>query len=401
MAKAHAEKFAELFTASPDCYGLCLQQDPTRDYENTYNKFDDVASAPHFGFDPNSMSLYLKGVPLPVTRWEILEAVKETRGFVSLSMSDPLKANDFERYAWLTYDSEDACLNAKEVLEKKVLPLYRFAPVKNTGVRKAVHTSPPLMESHIKRDLELCQKLISEVFDPEKDITPAVFEKLQDFASRSLSPAQHLDLLLLYLRRVHAYCLYCGEDYEDERTLAAKCGPQHLRNTSDRLEHSSARFEEAYTSAARDRLAKGPREVVSPHEDPRLKQLKQEYVEKKTLMVQANSVYQCGGCDKKFKTQEFVHKHFFNKHPEILDQRFNAGFFSMLTRENYFGDPKKQVNQPVAPPPRENQFGGRGSYPQARGRGRFDGGRGYTDYDDPSRYPQNPERQLVSYDDLF
>ena len=60
---------------------------------------------------------------------------------------------------------------------------------KNTGVRKAAHTSPPLLETHVQRDLELCQKLISEVFDPEKDIAPAVFEKLQSFASRSLTPA--------------------------------------------------------------------------------------------------------------------------------------------------------------------------------------------------------------------
>lgn len=29
---------------------------------------------------------------------------------------------------------------------------------------------------------------------------------------------------------MHAYCLYCGEEYEDERMLSTKCGPQHLRN---------------------------------------------------------------------------------------------------------------------------------------------------------------------------
>lgn len=29
-----------------------------------------------------------------------------------------------------------------------------------------------------------------------------------------------LDLCLLYLRRVHAFCLYCTCDYEDERMLA-------------------------------------------------------------------------------------------------------------------------------------------------------------------------------------
>jgi len=33
------------------------------------------------------------------------------------------------------------------------------------------------------------------------------------------------------MRRVHAYCLYCGEEYEDERMLSTRCGPQHIRNT--------------------------------------------------------------------------------------------------------------------------------------------------------------------------
>ena len=66
----------------------------------------------------------------------------------------------------------------------------------------------------------------------------------------------------------------------------------------------------------------------------------------------------------------------------------------MLTRENYLADPKKMVNQPIAAPfhqPQEPFQRGGGFRGNMRGgRGRFDGGfsgnRGYTDYDDPSRY---------------
>jgi len=49
--------------------------------------------------------------------------------------------------------------------------------------------------------------------------------------SKSISDMLKLDLLLLYLRRVHAYCLYCGEEFEDERMLSTRCGPQHIRNS--------------------------------------------------------------------------------------------------------------------------------------------------------------------------
>jgi hypothetical protein len=70
---------------------------------------------------------------------------------------------------------------------------------------------------------------------------------------------QFLDLMLLYLRKVHAYCFYCGEEYDDERMLAAKCGPQHIRSAKkiSRLEidtssnwSGSKSFEDKYIKAA-------------------------------------------------------------------------------------------------------------------------------------------------------
>jgi hypothetical protein len=61
------------------------------------------------------------------------------------------------------------------------------------------------------------------------------------------------------MRRVHAYCFYCGEEYDDERMLAAKCGPQHIRSSKkiSRLEidtssswSGSKSFEDKYMKAA-------------------------------------------------------------------------------------------------------------------------------------------------------
>ncbi len=53
---------------------------------------------------------------------------------------------------------------------------------------------------------------------------------------------------------------------------------------------------------AKERISRGAKEILPPSEDARLTQMKQEYVEKKTHIVTANSVYSCGSCDKKFKT---------------------------------------------------------------------------------------------------
>lgn len=82
------------------------------------SKNDEISCAPLFGFDPNSMTLYLRQVPVNVSRWELLEIVRETNGFVSLSMSEPLKQQDFERYAWISYDSDENCHKAKERLDQ-------------------------------------------------------------------------------------------------------------------------------------------------------------------------------------------------------------------------------------------------------------------------------------------
>jgi hypothetical protein len=122
--------------------------------------------------------------------------------------------------------------------------------------------------------------------DPEKNIPAMFFEKIQDYAGRFLTQTQHLDLLMLYLRKVHSYCFYCGEEYDDERTLAAKCGPQHLRNVSKTgvsLSQQTSSYQEHYSRAARERIERGVKEVLPPSEDNLLTQMKQEYVDRKTI----------------------------------------------------------------------------------------------------------------------
>ena len=67
------------------------------------------------------------------------------------------------------------------------------------------------------------------MFDPEKEIESYIVNEVEQLKP-PVTQELKLDLLLLYLRRVHFYCLYCGEEYEDERMLCTRCGPQHIRN---------------------------------------------------------------------------------------------------------------------------------------------------------------------------
>lgn len=38
-----------------------------------------------------------------------------------------------------------------------------------------------------------------------------------------------LDRLIGYLRTVHFFCYYCGEEFDDEEETLRKCGQKHLR----------------------------------------------------------------------------------------------------------------------------------------------------------------------------
>jgi hypothetical protein len=173
-----AQKFVEFFIERGDqsCRGLSFDQDPSVDYERLGEKPKSISGASFYGFDSNSMTLYLKNIPVHISRWELLDVAKTTPGFLYLSMSEPLKAQNFERIAWLTYDSEESSQQAKLILETKSLNDYHFAPALNQGNRKTVTISPEFPEDNEERDLKKCERLITEVFDAEKEIQSTIQE---------------------------------------------------------------------------------------------------------------------------------------------------------------------------------------------------------------------------------
>jgi len=85
-------------------------------------------------------------------------------------MSEPLKTQNFERYAWISFDSDENCRRAKESLEKVTLETrsrdsFRLTPVQNSAHRKNIMITPELSDDSIERDLELCKRLVTEVYD--------------------------------------------------------------------------------------------------------------------------------------------------------------------------------------------------------------------------------------------
>ena len=102
---------------------------------------------------------------------------------------------------------------------------FKLSPIKNNQTVKQPKVTPQMPMDHIARDIDLCKRLIKEVYDAEKEIEFPL-EKLEREVE---SPDAKLDTLVLYLRQVHGYCFFCGTKCEDERSLAGKCASQHLR----------------------------------------------------------------------------------------------------------------------------------------------------------------------------
>ncbi len=101
----------------------------------------DITKPPYYGFDPNSVTLYLKALPVNISRWDVLSEVKHTPGFLSLSLSEPLKTQDFVRYAWVSYDSEENCAKSRLLLENTVIGSFKLAPIKSQSAKKPVRVS--------------------------------------------------------------------------------------------------------------------------------------------------------------------------------------------------------------------------------------------------------------------
>jgi hypothetical protein len=131
----------------------------------------EISTAPYFGFDPDRLTLFLHQVPRNLPYVKILEVVKKVPGFVSVSLSEPIRNQGYVRYCWVTFDTEENCDNAFESLnEYKITADYKVVPLKSkSSSTKRVRITPAYFDERITEDLELSKALIA-LLDKEKNI---------------------------------------------------------------------------------------------------------------------------------------------------------------------------------------------------------------------------------------
>lgn len=122
---------------------------------------------------------------------------------MTLNLSDPLKFQNFTRFGFAIFDSEEACLQAKQGLEAQAAKL-KFTVGERKSGKRFVRVLPPLHEEKLQNHISLASELI-KALDKESGVN-AEADVLSN--QTGLSPAQLFDLQVLYLRKVHCFCYF-------------------------------------------------------------------------------------------------------------------------------------------------------------------------------------------------
>lgn len=66
--------------------------------------------------DIDKLTLFVKPISTNIYKNDIKEVVSKLPGFVSVHMSEPIKKQNFIRYCWVVFESEETFSNAAAVL---------------------------------------------------------------------------------------------------------------------------------------------------------------------------------------------------------------------------------------------------------------------------------------------
>lgn len=391
---------------------------------NANSPVEDISKLPYFGFEPDKATLFIHQLPRYISKNSINDIAMKVGGFVSISLSEPIKNQNYNRYCWLTFDTEDNCSKAYELLHNfQVCNDYKCNPVKSKSTTfKNIRVTPFLYKERIDEDYEMTTKII-EILNNQCEITPLVFDQ-------NLSKETLLDMNILYLRKVHGFCYYCFEIFEDERNLSTKCDNAHLRygyigNRGEEVENKEKidKYDQELTSKAKEFISKGgiPHLIkkINYEQDEEVKKQREEFFRENIKRIN-DEKFKCRICTKMFKAENFIHNHILNKHSSMVKEEADKQVREKKKKENYMNDTKKNyekikimddmneyLNYLSAMKKHQyennNNNAGKKNYHRDREyRDRYQGKRhSYRDYDDTEKRNNNyTGRKLISYEDL-
>ena len=329
---------------------------------------------PYYFYDPNYLTLYnLSGLAKNEQIMPKLNAFKKLTGFISLSITEPERKNDYKRNLWLMFDSEKNCLKALDDLnDYKSEEYIKSQTIMNPSYNK-VKVTPPLFDERLNEDLIGSYKIFN-ILDDYRQILENPLKNIFDINKIAIMEKEEkiriLNLNILYLRKVHGFCYYCLKGYKDERNLNKKCDYIHLRhyvqlgkrenmdnidinniNITEEELNNAKEFDKYFSQKLNDIL--NDQEKINEYILLRPKYLmedkfaQEKLKEKEMGFIKENSentekeVYQCKICEKKFKAFNFIITHIKNKHSNELNEYANNKVNKYLMKENFYSDKEK------------------------------------------------------------
>lgn len=309
------------------------------------SKSDKTDSSKKTAIDPTT--LFIKNIPPTCGKSELIEVFKQSEGFRYLTISEPMKFKNFIRLGWATYDSKENCSAALDKLNGYKFKDFDLQITRNkpsTDPSKRIKITPAIAseESRILKDHEQSKQLCLSL-DNEKNLKSNPL--LEDEGFSNLSTIEQLDRMIFYLRKVHFFCYYCGEDYESEEDLIRKCGDKHMRR-----QKKDSIIPETEENWAKSLDNKVKNRLEHPHKPEIF--LGTEEIERSTenffkqnIQSKEKGRFRCAICNKLFSADHYVKKHLNLKHNDKIEEAKKKALEKQFF-DNYFRDPRRIIPTP-------------------------------------------------------
>ena len=375
---------------------------------NEINK--NFSNTPYYAFEKEKRRLNFFLISKNITRHEILNFTKETKGFEFISLSYPIRDKDFSRFCYLYYDNEENTKNALEKINtiiKEDENLNKIFPKITEESKIKIRVTPPLFDNRIEEDLDYSKQII-DIFDKEFNIeNNSIF-----INENNRNKENQLDIQILYLRRVHGFCYYCLKKFDDEGNLSHYCDDIHLRNykkIGKRIEINNKNdllneiiFDQFFTNKIQLYLKSiNQKKILNIYErniipDNLINNMKELYFED-LIEIKNDCLYICKVCGKSFENKKYLRKHFDNSEFEILENNIRDEILENAEKENFLSyDRSNEFMGSIKIINSENDYNNKESIFYYR----YKYNNNYIDFDDPDNFQQNKIDNFISYESL-
>ncbi|GAB0498442.1 hypothetical protein MMPV_009786 [Pyropia vietnamensis] len=318
-------------------------------------------------------TLFIRGIPPTLTR-AALEKVLRTgpKGehafeLVRLKLADPSPLRQLHRYAWAQFATVEMAAAAMEAVRGAELPvppsakadsatgtagggaatIFRLEPIFNVSKREPLTEMKPLpksmsVPSRVAHDAAQAVAVMRRL-DARRGVDSCPFT--DDRLAALPTPARRVDYASAYLRAVHAYDYYSGNEFVDNpSTLPAP--PKRRPLSTDEAEREEANgfgsWERRVDERATGMIERTSERVRNGGSDGAAERAaRTEAWLKEHTKEEEGGRFRCTLPPfKLFKAPEFVHKHLRTKHGEALAKQL-AAVDDKIFMQNYLADPHR------------------------------------------------------------